>query len=515
MEYLAEAKALANDDSDLQRNSEPTASFLVRTDMNRLVADAYYVSSRAASERGLLKEALKCAKKCVKVNYRIWADLEGRTNKRKTTQHFDSGDTETDLMNSTTSALSGLTLQPSPVISMTHDCLNGPAFWSLVPSLYRGLKNLSQLFSHLGMFQEATYYADQVRKIAEAINAKPLMLDVMTISAEIQVRGGQLERGKELIEEGREQITKNEKSKIMVLLHCLEGRLYSLQGDLESAEVEFLHAERALEIITDPTFINKLDTLQNAENNLETQLDKLSLRTSSAPKSTAAPRKSKRTQPDKDKNGKTKGKSGIAGPSKASAECSELLSLRGDVFRLRAAIKLLQRKSDMTSSLLSQAATCPMSKQNTVVQCIALSKQLLLQSLEAMAADAVFCVLEDSTISFPSIVNSVKRSQNTGINLSPGNNFDTSLERSPRSYQRHVSRTKKTGQHGFIDMLGDAREGLLEVLSMAAKLCSTSTVRTMSSVLSNATMLLAAATSGRTKTVVRPTSVTCYAGEHY
>ncbi|KAI9786076.1 MAG: hypothetical protein M1816_008104 [Peltula sp. TS41687] len=516
LECLAEAKALANNDSNYQKHGEPTASFIIRTDVNRLMADAYYVSSRAASERGLLKEALECAKKCVRINYRIWADLEGRTSKSKIKQYTDSGDTETDTMNSTTSAFADLTVQPPPVMSMTHNSLNGPAFWSLVPSLYRGLKNLSQLFSHLGLFQEALYYAEQARKTAEAIDAKTLKLEVTTVLADIHVRGGQLEKGRELIEESREQITKNEKSKTVVSLHCVEGRLYSLQGDLDSAEVEYLHAERDLEAITDPTFINKLDTPDPVETDLDAQFGKLSLKASYAPKSNSSKSKAaipklKQTRPNADKNGKSKGTSVMPGSTKASDECTELLGLRGDVFRLRATIKLLQRKPEMASNLLAQAAMHPMNKQNMVVQRIASSKQLLLQSLDGMAADAVFCVLEDSTISFPSIVNSIKRTQNTGINLSPGNNAETSLERSPRSYQRHVSRTKKAGQHGFIEGLGDAREGLLELLSVAAKLCSTSTVRTMSSVLSNATMLLAAATSGRTKTVVRPTSVSCYA----
>lgn len=513
MEYLAEAKSLANNDSDFQRSGDPTASFNVKTDVNKLIADACYVSSRAAVERGLLKEALECAKKCVKLNYRVWADLEGRTGKRKMVQHSDTGDADTDALNSTASALAGLSLQPPPVMSMTHKSLNGSAFWSMVPSLYRGLKHLSQLFSHLGMFQESTYYADQARKVAEAVKARPLILDITTILAEIHVRGGQLEKGRELIEEGRGQILSNENGKTMVLLHCLEGRLYSLQDDLDSAELEYLRAERALDVISDATYINKLDTLELSENDLDAQFDRLSLKASSAPKSTVAPRRSKKARPDTERNGKAKGKNITAGPSKAGAECSELLGLRGDVFRLRAAIKLLQHKTDKASDLLSQAETCPMSKQSMVQQRIAVSKQLLLQSLEAMAADAVFCVLEDSTISFPSIANYIKRNQNTGINISPGNYADTSLDKSPRSYPRHVARTKKASQLGFIDVLGDAREGLLEVLSMAAKLCSTSTVRTMSSVLSNATMLLAAATSGRTKALVRPTSVTYYAGE--
>ena len=507
-------KVLAEGDSSIRRSYGQSASLLDRTEINRLTADAFYVSSQAAFGKGLLTEAVDLAKKCVKLNYRLWADLEGHRCRRKWKSQVEASDIETDTLMEATSSLAALRIQAPVVMSTTHESLKGAAFWCIVPSLYRGLNHLSRLYSHFGMFQEATYYAEQARKIVEAVNAGPLIADSLAHAADLQVRGGQMEKARDTLSAGATIISENEKCRALILLHCLQGSLQISYGNLDSANTEFVKAGSMLEAITNPVFIHNLDEFGSLQDGLESRLATLSLEPSSAAKSTTVVRHPRMASSKADKNNATnKGKVTTIAPSTASSECFELVGLRGNILHLRAYVNVLQRNSEAASLLISQAENYSMNRQSTVLHRVAWSKHLLRESLEEMSADAVFCVLEDSTISFPSTITLAKKPQAASSNLSPGRGVLASLEKSPKGYSRNLGKARKTGQPKFIDVLGDARESLSDVLPIAAKLCSTSTVRTISSVLSNATILLAAATPGRARTLVRPTSMTYYASK--
>ena len=498
---------------DLRKRYEPTASISMRVEANRLLADAWNVSSRLAFESGYWSEAISHAKKCVKLNYRAWAGLENRSQKPFPKPSAVSSDSESD---SLVEGLSSLTVsqkqQPVVIMSTTHGALNGPRFWSLVPSLARGLQNLSELFSRLGLFQEALYYSDQAHKVFEAVDAQYHIAENLAYTGHLYIRSAQIDKASDALTQAKQTGIDGAANKAQVQLHCLQGQLHRSQGKLEDEKYEYSEAERALDVLTHTSFIRGLDTPDAPSSSLETRMALLSMDHTS-PKKTNKPQlgrkpPSKTGRSEKEKHDNVWRQQ----PSSAQSECSELSGIRGNVLRCRAAVEVLQRKFETASVLLAQAELFSTNTQSLIQQRIGLSNQLLHESLEEMSRDAVFCVVEESTISFPSVATSSRKNQRTMVDLSPGT-INSSLEKSSvEIHCRQLSKTRRPAQRSFADLLVHARDRLEEVLRTANTHCSTSTVRTLSSALTNITVLHSAILTGKTHSSTRPIMPTVYSG---
>ena len=499
-------------DPDLRKRREPTASIRMRVEANRLLADAWNVSSRLAFESGDWSEAISHAKQCVKLNYRAWAGLENRSQKTLPKPSPVSSDSELDgLVGGLPSLKVSQTQQPVVVMSTTHGALNGPRFWPLVPSLARGLQNLSELFARLGLFQEALYYSDQAHKVFEAVDAQYYIAENLAFTGHLYLQSAQIEKASHALMQIKQTGMNSTANKAQVQLHCLQGHLHRLQGKLEDEKYQYSEAERALDVLTHTSFIRELDTLDAPSSGLETRIALLSI-DHTPPKKINIPQSgrkpSSRTgKPEKEKHDNVWRQQ----PSSAQSECSELSGIRGNVLRCRAAVEVLQRKFEVASSLLAQAELFSTNTQSLIQQRIGLSNQLLRESLEEMSRDAVFCVVEESTISFPSVATSSRKNQRTIGDLSPGTTKLLSEKPSVEIHSRQLSKTRRPPQRSFADLLVYARDRLEEVLRMANTHCSTSTVHTLSSALSNITVLHSATLTGKPNSM-RPIMPTIYSG---
>jgi separase len=155
---MANAQSTALADRHFMDLAKPTTTLSGRIRFNRILADASYVHSLLATATGSYKEAARHARQCVTLNRRIWAALESRANAKKTT----ADDTESDAEGSSRAAFDPLSSLRNDkgmplIMSVTHDALGGPDFWSLVPVLYRALMQQSQIFAHQGLLHEAIY----------------------------------------------------------------------------------------------------------------------------------------------------------------------------------------------------------------------------------------------------------------------------------------------------------------------------------------------------------------------
>ncbi|KAI9886715.1 MAG: Strongly-conserved Zn-finger binding protein (TFIIIA) [Watsoniomyces obsoletus] len=507
VDHLTASQKIAQDSPELENGRGPTATLTKRTETTRLTADACYAFSRLASEKGSWSEALSFAKRCVKLNYRVWASLEHRSRKALMKPTTEASESEGDLPAGETSLASCSTSHLPTVMSTTHSSLNGSSFWSLVPSLIRSLRHLSQLYARLGQLQEALYYAEQGQKIMEAVDATVLISENLAVLGGLYFRSGQTDKGAELLARAKILSNQQERSAVQVQIHCLDGHLHRLRGEVEKERADYIQADQVLDQLVQSSTMKKIDHFSTASSSLEENMASFSLQDDPALKELSAPRLNRRVQ---GRGGKPKKEPKSEQSSLASGECIELLSLRGNVLRLRATIELLARKFDVAASLLSQAESCSLDTHGTVMQRIGLSSQLLRQSLEEMAHDAVFCVVEESTTLFPSVLTTTKKNLKHRGELSPGKSHHH-LEKSPNRPQvKMIGKPKKTSPRSFTDCLSHARDGLLEVLNIATRQCSTSTIRTVSSALSNLTLLLAATLSSRT-IVIRPIMPMVYA----
>ncbi|KAI9724848.1 MAG: hypothetical protein M1812_000124 [Candelaria pacifica] len=511
-ESLATAGSLMKVDPDLSKHSGPSATLSGRIKMNRLLADATHVCSLLDFERGQPNEALAHAKRSVSLNQRAWAVLEHLAGKQCKIVSAEARNSDleelTDGMSALPSTLHGAPPVPPPIMTTTHESLKGPRFWSLIPSLYEGLCQLSRLYSHQGMFQEVNHYNEQARKIAISVHATNFISRSLATSGDISVRGGHVAKGESILREATSSCMGLEECKGTADLHCSLGYLFHIQSNWLDGIKSFEKAEAILDRLTEKAYISALDRLPTSRDGLEERLSQLTLKDRSVPykarssKSIKAPFiKSRRLAPPK------AAKVAVKSTIQMTEECPQLLRLQREVLRQKALALILQQKVDLAASLLQEAESMPDTRQGLVQQRLIMAKQLLTRALEGLAADAVFCVLPESTISFPSVA---VASKSRLSDRSPGKVMRLSPQRkSPAKVTTHrkVARPKTSVRDESIALLHEARETLLEVQSTAIQMCSISVVHKISNVLSSTIILLSAVSSSLSKVAVQAASV--------
>jgi separase len=178
---------------------------------------------------------------------------------------------------------------------------------------------------------------------------------------------------------------------------------------------------------------------------------------------------------------------------------------------------MLQNKCELAYSLLSDAEVLPASHHDIVLQRVGDAKHLVLRAMEEMSADAVFCVLQDSTISFPSIASTNKSTDRQVRDLSPGKSPRlTPPRKSPKKIaSKAVSKLRLSSHGDFVETLRQARDHVSAVHTMAVQMCSTPVVHTISAVLGGIVMLLSAASSGKGKGSAHPLLATYSMGIYF
>jgi len=85
----------------------------------------------------------------------------------------------------------------------------------------------------------------------------------------------------------------------------------------------------------------------------------------------------------------------------AGNECSPLVKLKGDILRLKAFNVAVQQDFEQAAALLEESDGIPTNQQGLIRQRLITAKQMLIQGIEAMCSDGVFCVLQDSSETLP------------------------------------------------------------------------------------------------------------------
>jgi separase len=506
-EYLGVAASTAEHDPDILKNSKPSATISGRVRVNRLIADASYVYSLLAFEKGFLNEALVHAKRCVKLNYRAWAGMETRMNKKGRVPGGLGSDTETDVSVDGPILATSTALVP-PVMSTVHESLRGSTFWTLVTPLYRSLFQLSSLYAHQGLFQEAVYYSEQGLKIANAVQATYLISHNLAVLGDHWTRSGNLDRGKELLDKAMSLRAQLGKNKDDVNLRYWLGNLYRLQGLRGEEITAYGDAQELLEELIASTSTNRLETYSGSstECGLEASLSKLSLKKSVGTREASTRngrQKSIRAKKEAAAPGNTK--ESVKHPHTPGSECFQLLRLKANLARQKASTMMLQNKCEIAASLLSDARALPAGRHDVIQQRLSDAKYLLLQAIDEMSADAVFCVLQDSTISFPSVANTSRSADKQMLDRSPGKPSRLSPRKQPSGVpSKAVSKLRLSAAVDFVDILRQARDSVSEVLAMAVQLCSTPTIHKITSVLSGIVILLSAASPMKGKGSAHP-----------
>lgn len=503
---MGAAQSVALADDDFMALADPTTTLSGRICYNRIVADACYVQSLMAAAVGSYKEAAQHAKQCVNLNRRIWAALESRARVPKasvnaTSDHNVSGNSSFDPLSSMRSD-KGIPL----VMSVTHDALSGPEFWSLVPALYRGLMQHSQIFAHLGLLQEAIYVAEQAAKIASSANSPTLMVDNASWQADCWAQSGRNDKADTILASLTEKPFR--KCLSVVGFHSAVARVHHCKGQYTEEVACYERMEMLLNELATPLFISSLEKNIPSVDALAKQMDSISLDTSSKQqaKSSVAGRRqpavksatragsrvaaTSRTRPKVavtaavvSKDRKKPASSTLSEAPSVANQCHILSALQGSILDRSVLANILHDDLAAAMILLGRADELEGCGGREISHIWATFKATFARSAKQIAEDFTVNTLPESTIAFPAIGFTERRISEPAI-----------IKRAvpaPAAKARGV-RAKKQTKDNFLTTLCEARERLVEAHGLCAANGSNHLFQQISMALGHVTVLLSA-----------------------
>ncbi|KAI1085762.1 peptidase family C50-domain-containing protein [Whalleya microplaca] len=454
------------------------------------IAYASFLCSRLALERGDSHHALHLAKTAVKILFHDWSKLEE--------MRCSSNDVSTEELSQTETSANDMSLSSSRMGRSDFARANtGPEFWGLVYPLFRFILRLSSTYAHIGMYQETLYYAEQAQKVAQSMESPAYTSRATAWLASVWSTAGKLKQAIELANEVKPTLFSLEPSYQSVKVLCQLSSVYRDSQDAV-AQVELMgKAESMLRDLNG----NKLDGNEPPEKTLESGMAKLSVKESSIPK----PRV-RRTVAAKTTRGASKtiskkpvavrAKSPVEVQSNITAEETQLSFLRTSILQCQST-RLLDEKdwiaavSALRAILESSMLSTDMSQSHFLI-----GIALVGQSLEQMGRDSIFSVIQDSTLSFPSIA-------------APSKDKNAS-DRSPlaKTTPPRKGRVSPQAVQSFIESLREAQDHLLQAHSIASLNGNGSLVHRIATVMQNVLIILSTANSSRS-VAAHPAHATC------
>jgi separase len=477
-----------------------------KTKLDLLMSDASLLYSMLALERGATPTALTHAKQSVRLLRRAWASTEeemgskispSQTSRQKSTDRLAE---ELSHLN-----LSTTTAHMDVAIARTYA---GATFWNLVTPLFRGLEHLSQVYAHHGMFQETLYYAQQAYKLSEEAGSETHLAMAAAILGSAWLKSGTLDKGSEFLMEAQRLSGSCEKNRDTAVRMYHFGNMHGLLGDRDAEIFAYDNAQDILKSLTDANYIESLDNFGDKSLALEEEISKLTLSKRRAPAS--------RRTPGRPKVASTRGKpvaragSPVEQVLSVAGECPQLISLKAAVLRHKAQALMSDKKFVEALALHNQAEAFTNTQIDVIDQGLGMAKQLLLQSIEQMNADPVYSVLQDSTISFPSIVGFSKSEKH-------GDRLSVAKVSPPRKVQmsrnnRERGGSKSPAPDSFFDKLRQAQERLVEVYTIAMTIAPVAVIHRVSALLNSVAILLSAAGHVKGKPLANPGFASCSIG---
>ena len=393
------------------------------TRLTQVLQKAFYSFVQAAEffSRGLASEAIFYARCSVKLSYRAWALLEHKVN-RQLAYKVTYTKSEAESMAESTASLS-IADDKQPIVSSTkHESLNGSAFWSLVPILVRRLLFLASLFEYSGLVAEAQYYIDQASRIADVVKASSLQSQCLAWVGILALRRWKLPDALECLKTSISKVGQTQTTLFHARLYVGLHEAYVMEQDWGKASCSLQDAETAMgkaeawtimpspiikvsiqkePVENDGGLASRLDALTIASKPLGLKVKEAGQKTSMAVK---------KIEP-------------ISRPAPpGNHEISGNISfqrLRGTIKYRYAFQALLRQQFQPAVAVLSEAAEYSQGLDETARQHIWQAQAHLSQGFAELSSDSVFCVLHESSISYPSMLQGTIQEQEAYVVSSP------------------------------------------------------------------------------------------------
>ncbi len=500
-DHLAGAQAIYSEEKNHMPRSKSTSLLQQKTKMNLLIANAYKIYSVLALERGAAHVALNHAKQSLRLVRRAWTNIDQQVRRKSTGTNFNTKrDVEKMTGDYSQLSTSAITI---PTESVNGQGCAGSSFWALITPLFHSLNHLSSLFAHHGMFQETIYYGEQAYKLVKDVGSDAHLAMASAFLGSTWLKAGVLDRGSQYLMEAKQLCSGFDQSRDTALLAYHVGNMHGLLGDREEEISAYDEAEGVIKRIGMVEYINALEKVIDTSNTPSLLEQKMAQLTLSKKKKEAPRQVATRPKPAIKRKTTTRAKSPVEVISSVADECPQLMSLEATILRQKSRAFLLMKNFGDALTVLQGLENCGVTQLDAVDHGLAMAKQFLFHSLEQMNADPVYSVLQDSTISFPSVAGLPKGIEKHGDRLSVVKVSPPRKVQTARGGREPVG-SRSPAPDSFFDKLRQAQEHLIEIQSVAIAVAPVSIVHNVSALLNSVAILLSAAGQVKGKLLAHP-----------
>ncbi|KAK8226839.1 peptidase family C50-domain-containing protein [Phyllosticta capitalensis] len=492
IEALGVAQKLAVKDIEPLASPGSTASFSTRIQHTRLLSTVALTQSRLSLAAGLPSESLAHAKQCVTLNKKIWMAVENRTKSKAVASLGHDNDVEVVVEG--VKNMSVRSNSPT-VISMTHAALTGAQCWPFVPSIFRGLLQLANVFAHQGMLQEAIYYAEQASKVAEAVNASSLMVASLGLTSRFYLDSNRIADAMDMLSKAASHSKQAMPNADLALYHCVAARAHEISDDYKTALTEFDSALNVISNLVQPHCIRNIEKIESDDRKIVDLMSRLDVAEPGRRGRRAAAKQTSTKKPTKAGAAKTTNlkktaKSPLCDASPNDGdECQHLQGLQAVVLCHKANLLLSQDKLSDAVELISEAERLSHGLEASVQHQSTRFRSLMSEAMKEIAADFTFNALPESTISFPALSWN-ERKFSESFQQKPAS--AATITSASSSISRKGAKGKKVSKEDFNAILQKARDCISEAHTKALGTSSTSAVHKVCNMLNEVTILLSA-----------------------
>ncbi|TLS23353.1 uncharacterized protein PpBr36_06738 [Pyricularia pennisetigena] len=386
--------------TDVSNNS------IARSQRRDLITYASLLQSMIASKKGEAHHALVHARETVRILFREWTKLERAALSSPTTDQANESQGSISLV----ASVAGAPSSGSGDSTVTA----GPEFWRLFHPLFRSLSHLSSVYAHLGMFQETVYYAEQAQKLAQTTGARLYLAQCESWMASVYLRAGKLQRSLELANLSSSKLLGGDQSCTAVALACQLGGLYR---DLEQFEAELRMIQRAeetlLAIDREIAEVAEKEAEDEDKEPASSMARKGTARTAKLPirekpaarqatrKAAATTTSARRTTKKAAPAVESTTASSVPAPSEST---DIIISTLKASLAVHKAVSFVNKKDwNAAKETLQKSQALTKLARGKLGEMLAQAMCHFGQCQEQMTRDAVFSVIQDSTLSFPAV----------------------------------------------------------------------------------------------------------------
>ena len=464
-----------------------------RSDFLKLIAEMGLLQSRIAAARHQPYEALLFARLGVKIYEQIWSVLE-----RRSPQTEENGCSLADEAagDSVTGSLSNLILseQSSTFSSCTQsESLYSASFWPVTPRLLDGLLLLSSRYCHASLGQQASYYLDKARKIAEATCSNYWRGLVNAAQCQFHFRSGNLQQATALIDVARANPTVLDLASLTMQTQVAAINLRL--GNCQAASETFFALNNSLKSLRTSKQVDRLFRKSVAAND---QLDAL---VASVGKMNIG-RGTKNTDHKAQTSAvSSRSRLNVARPRinlQQSPETSDtlpdddvlpLLLAEGRLCHEQAMASVASDHLDLATSLLEESETLSLDDQSTILQALVRADINLRRGLQDLVTHPVLSIVTESTIAYPSVIRQDRSPETSAARDNVPRRGRQTQTKKPIVRSKHNAHSieEKYGQ-----LLQAAQKQIVNILKLAQKASSIALLHHMLDLLSRTMINLSA-----------------------